>query len=139
MKKLFLKNYNETPLNAVSLILRIGAGAMMLTHGYPKFLMLFSETISFPGILGMSASVSLFLAVFAEFFCSLLLILGLFSRLATIPLIVTMLIAVFLVHGDDPFSRQELGLHYLIAYVAILILGGGKYALDSLFPRKRRY
>ncbi|MFH4968336.1 DoxX family protein [Gaetbulibacter sp. M240] len=136
MKKLIQTYYSETLVNLVSLFLRIGVGAMMLTHGYPKFERLFGETISFPEVLGMSASVSLFLAVFSEFFCSILLILGLFTRLASIPLIITMLIAVFLIHGDDPFSRQELGLHYIIAYVSILILGSGKYSLDYYIMKR---
>ncbi|GAA4281865.1 DoxX family protein [Gaetbulibacter aestuarii] len=137
MKTLFNKQYNETSLSLVSLILRVGAGAMMLTHGYPKFQMLFSETIKFREVMGMSASTSLALAVFAEVICSIFLILGLFSRTATIPLIITMLVAVFLIHGDDPFSRQELGLHYVIAYVAILILGSGRFSLDRILSRKK--
>lgn len=113
------------------LFLRVSVGLLMLTHGYPKFLRLLSGNTTFADPLGMGAEASLSLAVFAEFFCSLLLILGLVTRFAIFPILITMLVAVFVVHADDPFSRQELGLMYLIPLIFLLITGPGKYSLDS--------
>ena len=62
--------------------------------------------------------------------CSIFLILGLWTRLALMPLIITMLVAVFIVHGADPFAKKELGLMYLIGYISIFIAGAGKYSID---------
>lgn len=125
-------------INIVLLILRVGIAGMMLVHGFPKLEMLLGgEAIQFPGIMGMSPELSLSLAVFAEVLCSFLILLGFGTRLASIPLIITMLTAVFLVHGADPFSNQELGLHYLLAYVVLLILGSGKYSLDALISAQK--
>ena len=109
----------------------------MLTHGLPKLMMLFGEgPIQFPGVMGMGPELSLALAVFAEVLCSILIIVGLGTRLASIPLIVTMVIAVFYIHAADPFAVQEMGLHYLLAYVVLLLLGSGKFSLDALLVKR---
>jgi len=124
-------------VSVVLLILRVGIAIMMLIHGIPKLQMLFSDNIQFPGVMGMSPFFSLTLTVLAEVLCSLLIFFGLFTRIATIPLILTMLTAVFLIHGADPFAKQELGLLYLLVYVALFMLGGGKYSIDAILQRHR--
>jgi putative oxidoreductase len=132
----FNRNYTNTQVDVVLLLLRIGVGAMMLVHGLPKLeLLMAGGEIQFPVVMGMNPTLSLILAVFAEFFCSILLILGLTTRFATIPLIITMLVAVFVIHANDPFANQELGLHYLLAYLALLILGAGKFSVDAFLIR----
>ncbi|MCX2839701.1 DoxX family protein [Salinimicrobium sp. MT39] len=132
----FNRNYTNTQVDVVLLMLRIGVGSMMLVHGLPKLEMLMAGgEVQFPGVMGMNPTLSLTLAVFAEFFCSILLILGLATRFATIPLIITMLIAVFVIHANDPFANQELGLHYLLTYLALLILGAGKFSVDAFLIR----
>lgn len=119
------------------LIIRLMAGGMMLTHGIPKLLRFFGDDpIKFADPFGLGPVVSLSLAVFAEVFCSVLIILGFKTRLATIPLMVTMLTAAFYAHWNDPFGKKELPLLFFTVFLAILIFGGGKYALDSL--KKRR-
>lgn len=139
MKKLLNTEFGKVQVNLVLLILRIGVGGMMLVHGIPKMQMLFSgEAIDFPGVMGMSSELSLGLAVFAEVLCSILILFGFATRLAAIPLIVTMLIAVFYIHAADPFANQELGLHYLMVYIALLILGSGKFSLDALIVKPNR-
>jgi putative oxidoreductase len=90
-------------------------------------------TVQFPPVLGLGAEASLALAVFAELFCSVLLLLGLATRLAVIPLICTMLVAVLFIHGADPFSAREPALHYLLVYAVLLIAGGGRYSLDNVW------
>jgi putative oxidoreductase len=126
-------------MDSVLLIARVAIAVLMLVHGLPKLAMLFSgEPISFPGIMGMSPALSLFLAVFSEVVCSVLILFGLGTRLAVLPLIMTMLIAVFYFHMEDPFSSKELGLHYLLVYVLLFITGSGKYSADNLLLEKTR-
>ncbi len=117
--------------NLSQLILRLAAGGMMLTHGYPKFLRLLDGNFAFGDPIGLGPEVSLVLTVFAEFICSILVVLGFYTRLTTIPIIFTMLVAVFLVHGSDPFSKQELGLMYAAMFTAIGLLGPGKFSVDG--------
>lgn len=128
--------YNAVGLNFATLILRVSAGGFMLTHGWPKLQNLISGELAFPDPLGISSGVSLILAVFAEFLCALLVVLGLRTRLAVVPLIVTMVIAAFVVHGADPFGKKEMSLLYLSSYVALLLTGSGRFSFDYLLGRK---
>ena len=137
MKKLLSVYQSANSIDVALLIVRVGIAALMLTHGWPKLEMLFSaDPVQFPALFGLSAAGTLALAVFAEVFCSLLILVGLGTRLAAIPLIVTMLVAVFLVHGADPFAKQELGLLYLLPYVMLLLTGSGRYSLDYMLQQK---
>lgn len=120
-----------------SLIMRLGIGSLMLTHGLPKFAKLFAdEPIVFASVFGMSQPVSLGLAVFAEVLCSLMIILGIGTRLAIIPLAITMAVAAFYIHGADPFAKQEMAILYLVGLVALFIVGPGKYSVDNLMIKK---
>lgn len=137
-KRILSYGIDATLANTWLLILRLSAGGFMLTHGYPKLLRLFdSGEIKFGDPIGIGPVASLVLTVFAEFFCSILVGLGLFTRLATVPLIITMLVAAFIAHGEDPFSRKELALMYVLVYVTLLVFGGGKYTVDNLIRGKK--
>lgn len=137
MKKIFSVENNSRTFDAVLLILRISVAVLMLTHGIPKLTNLLSDNPQFVGVLGMSPETSLALAVFAEVVCSMLILVGFGTRLATIPLIITMLIAVFMIHAEDPFAKQEMGLHYLVAYIVLLIAGSGQYSVDAIITKNR--
>ena len=131
-----MKN-SESLKNLWLLGLRVISSAFMLTHGWPKFQQLISgEEITFGDPLGIGATASLILAVFAEFFCSIFVALGIRTRLAAIPLSITMLVAAFIAHGDDAFGRKEKALLYLLIYITLIVVGGGKYTLDSLWRKK---
>lgn len=137
MKKLFNTLIHPNQIHILLLILRITVAVFMLTHGWPKLQRLFSgEEIQFADPFGLGATISLVLVVFAEFLCSILIGIGLATRLATIPLIITMLVAAFVSHGADPFARKELALFYLLIYVVLAIAGSGKYSADRIFSRK---
>ncbi|WP_223816233.1 DoxX family protein [Adhaeribacter rhizoryzae] len=95
------------------LLLRIGIAVLMLTHGLPKLEMLFSDNPPpFPPVLGMSTLLFLTLTIFSEVVCSLFILVGLATRLAAIPLAITMAVAALYIHGTDPFSVQEMSLHF---------------------------
>ena len=133
MKKLIepFGNANYTDLSL--LLIRVTFGlTMIIGHGMGKLDKLMSGgEIKFMDFLGLGPEISLGLVVFAEFFCSILLIVGAFTRLATIPLIITMLVAVFMIHFNDPFAKQEKAIMYLIPYVVLLLSGAGKYSVDD--------
>ncbi len=117
-------------ISLTSLVLRISISAMMLTHGYGKFMRLISGNTKFPDPLGIGELPTLLLAVLAEFVCSILLIVGFKTRLAAIPPAIVMLVAIFIVHWEDPWNKKEFALLYLVGYVAIFLIGSGKYSLD---------
>lgn len=131
----FLSKEKQTDL--VLLILRITfGGSMIIGHGWGKLMRLFSgEPIEFGDPYGIGPTASLILATFAEFLCSVLVMLGLFTRLSVIPLIITMLTVVFVVHLGDEYGRVEKGILFLMAYIAILIGGPGRYSLDAIWRK----
>ena len=132
MLKKLLKPGNHTgATNLALLIFRVGTGLMMLTHGYPKFQRLMAGEFRFGDPLGIGVEASLILAVLAEFVGSILIILGLATRLAALPLMATMAVAWIIVHGDDPFGTQEKAALYLVCFVVIFITGAGNYSLDK--------
>src|SRR5687768_1088782 len=110
MKPIFNPAPKLEMLDFVSLMLRLGAGGFMLTHGIPKFEKFINGDLQFADPFGFGAELSLVLTLFAEIFCSVLLILGFATRLATIPLMVTMATAALIVHDADPFNKKELAL-----------------------------
>lgn len=138
MKRLFSIIYTTKNVDFALLITRIAIALLMLTHGFPKTAGLSESPVKFMDVFGMGATLSLILAVFAEVVCSIFVLVGLGTRLAVIPLIITMLIAVLHVHSNDPFAKQEVGLLFLLVYIILFILGSGKYSIDSLlFKRKQ--
>jgi putative oxidoreductase len=142
MRRIFNVNLNQGLMNFALLLLRIGIGCFMLVHGLPKLQTLVAGgTITFPDPIGAGVIPSLILAVFAEVICSILLILGLATRLAVIPLMITMLVAIFIIHVPDGFQKQELPSHFLLVYFFLLLAGSGKYSLDYFISSRvnRRY
>ncbi len=139
MKKLLSVNKPAISIDLSLLIVRIGISAMMLTHAIPKLTKLFSGApVQFPEVMGMSAELSIGLAIFAELICSALILMGFGTRIAVIPLIVTMLVVVFSIHATDPFSVKESASLYLLGYTGLLLAGSGTYSVDRLLHNKSK-
>ncbi len=137
MKKLFATDTKYLNNDLALLVGRIAISVLMLSHGLPKMQMLFSgDPVQFPAVFGMSAELSLTLAVFAEVVCSLLIIAGFGTRLASLPLMTTMLVAVFSIHAADVFAKKELAVLYLAGYVVLFVAGSGKYSIDHVLQPK---
>lgn len=120
------------------LLIRLFIGTMMLfTHGGDKLVNFVERAAHFPDPLGVGSVTSLALTVFAEFFCSLAIIFGLLTRLAVIPLIIIMLMAIFVIHGDDPWGKKEFTLLYLVHYLTLFFAGAGRFSFDNKLFSKR--
>lgn len=129
-----------------TLLIRLMVGAVFLSEGIQKFL--FAEKLG----AGRFAKIGLpnpeFLGTFvgsAEIICGTLILAGLFTRLAAIPLIIIMMVAIFttkaavlknegfwpMMHG----SRTDWSM--LLGSIFLLIRGGGWLSLDArIFSRK---
>ena len=109
----------------------------MLTHGSSKLLKLLEGNLEFADPIGLGPEISLILVVFSEILCAIFLLFGLFTRWVSIPLIITMIVAVFIVHATHDFGKQEMGLMYLGYYIILALLGPGKLSIDYLMSNKR--
>ena len=123
------KSYDSKTDFAI-LILRVGFSFFMFHHGYEKLQNLLAGSTDFPDPLHVGIKVSMGLTIFAEFFCSILLILGLFTRLALIPLIICMVVIIFVVSAGESLGDREHAIMYLIAYIALFLTGAGKFSID---------
>ena len=118
-------------------LLRASFGLLMLFgHGASKMAAFGKLAGSFPDPFGVGSEFSLLLALSAEVGASLLVTLGLLTRWSLLPLLFTMLVAFFGIHGADPFAVKEMALLYAIVYSSLLIAGPGRYSLDHLIGRR---
>ncbi len=132
MKKILSTKYSAGAFNAAMLVLRLGLGALMLHYGYDKLVHFSAKQGDFMNFMGIGRTMSLALVVFAEFFCSLFLVIGLFTRLASIPLIITMCVALYKQHNMDIFGNGETVALFLTGYIVLLLCGPGKVSVDGM-------
>jgi putative oxidoreductase len=135
MKIISIK-YTHAAFSFATLFLRLGLGIIMLVaHGNDKLqhFSKYSAMFSDPFHLGRVTSLSL--DIFAEFFCSCLIILGLFTRLACIPLIIAMSVALFYAHHGDVFGMGERAALFITGYITLLFLGPGKVSVDRMIGK----
>ena len=119
------------------LVMRLGfAGALIYGHGLSKLLEYSQRSSNFADPLGIGSPASLALVVFAELFCALAVAVGFMGRLATIPLIINFAVAFFIRHGGDPFNKSEKSFLFLVAFIALLATGPGRFSIDGLIRKK---
>lgn len=143
MKKILSTSLNNNGVSLGLLILRVTAAVLLIPHGYDKLAHFADKKDHFMSFMGFGGSVSLALVIGAEFFCSLLLVFGLLSRFALIPLIISMWVAVSQAnHFDILGTAQPVGqsaFMFLIMFVVLFITGPGKFSADNaLFKSGRR-
>jgi putative oxidoreductase len=121
------KNFTDLAL----LLLRLGFGGLMLTHGIPKINRL-SNAAEFPDPLGIGGLPSLILCLIGEVLAPILIIIGFKTKWAALPAAITMAVAAFVIHAKDDLGTKEHALLYLIAFVAIYLAGAGKLSIDGM-------
>ena len=138
MKFFFSTKINTALNNWWLLLYRTALSAFMLTHGWPKLQRLIAGNgDKFPDPLGIGNELSLILTIFGELAAPVLVILGLSTRFSSVPVVFAMFIAAFLVHGDDPFGKKEMALLYFFGFLTLVVMGGGRYSLDTYFGKRR--
>lgn len=136
LKEIFSSKVLHPEASLPILWLRIIGGGFMLAHGIPKLMKLFAGgDIQFADPFGIGPAATLGLTVFAEVICAVFILVGFKTRAAVVPLIITMLVAAFVIHGADPFRKKELALVYLVIYLSLFFLGSGKYSVDKALDK----
>lgn len=118
------------------LVLRLSVSILIMTHGWSKLSRFEALSDSFPDPLGVGSQFSLTLAIATEFFAAIFLAFGLFSRLASASLLITMLVIVFIFHAEDPFKAKELALMYGVCFLTLMLSGSKKLSLDDFLNRR---
>jgi putative oxidoreductase len=114
------------------LILRVSASLLLLAvHGLPKVLHYAHEASVIEDPFHLGRTVSIGFAIFAEVICPPLMILGLHTRLAAVPVLVVTLIALSVVHRDWTLEQGQFAWMLLILFGTIVVAGPGKYSLDG--------
>lgn len=128
-----LNKYRDAGL----LILRIGIGAMFIYHGAPKIFggpQMWTNLglIAMPG-LGIKFAPAFwgFMAAFSEFAGGILIILGLFFRIACSLLLITMAVAAHLQLTSSGMLAASQAIEDGILFLSLIIMGPGKYSLDE--------
>ena len=132
MKKLLSIHYNAFSFNSAMLVLRIALGVLMMSHGYDKLIHFNQFKAHFYDFMGLGTTTSLVLSIFAEFFCALFVMIGLFTRLVSFPLVIQMIVIVFKVHNMDFFNTAEKATLYLAGFFVLLLCGPGRVSVDGV-------
>jgi putative oxidoreductase len=136
LKKLL--SFKPIAFEALAFI-RIISGILILIHGYSVF-----DTVKMDGMakyLGSELGLPLpllmaYLAKCAEFFGGLLFVIGLFTRLVSIPLVITMAVAVFGAHNGEITGEAEHAFLFLLVFAAFFFIGSGKWSVDYLLKKR---
>jgi len=136
MKKFLSTAYSDNSFNLAALLLRLTFGLpMCINHRFPKLLSFSKEVTNFADPFHIGHRWSLIMVLFSEVLCSLLLVLGLFTRVAALVLAIEMAVAAFLIHRGQPLTVHEAALLYLTAFFSILLVGPGRISVDGMMGK----
>lgn len=140
MHTTFFEKHKDTGL----LILRVGLGAMFLTHGAPKMFAgpeMWAKLGMAMGNIGIHFLPVFwgFMASFSEFAGGLFLMLGLFTRPACALLAFTMSIAsIFHFSRGDGLKGASHAIENGIVFLSLILIGPGKYSLDGWIAKRKK-
>lgn len=118
------------------LFMRVSAALLLLfVHGVPKLLHWDLELQRIEDPFGLGAHLTLGLAVFAEVLCPLLLILGIHARLACLPVLAVLAVALGVVHPDWSLEQGQFAWLLIILFGGLALTGPGPLVVGSLRRR----
>ena len=131
---------NEQAQDVGLLFLRVSGGLFLLwVHGLPKLLDFSTQLQLIEDPFHLGAHLTLSLAIFAEVLCPLLIVAGVLVRLACLPILFVLLVALLVVHPQWSVAEGQFGWLLLILFTSIFIAGPGRLALNVRFAGAFRY
>ncbi len=121
------------PYTAAGLLwLRVTGSALLLhVHGWPKVLHYSEELSRIEDPFGFGPQFSLLAAIFAEVVCPLFIAAGLFTRLACLPVIGVLAVAMLAVHREWSIAEGQFGWLLLTIFIAIALCGPGHWSIGA--------
>ena len=135
MNRFLSTKYSTGGFNFGMLVLRVVLGLLLASHGYMKLVKFGELKNKFGNFMHMGSTLSLSMITFAELVCGILLILGLFTRFAVMPIIIGMSVVVFMASHGHIFSSGERGTMYLAATITVLFCGPGRISVDGMIGK----
>lgn len=131
MKRLLSTACSETSFNIAALVIRVTFGLLLLVnYGIDKLQNFAKYRIGFHDPFHIGHMPTLMLVLFAEVFCTVFIVLGLFTRIMTIPVVINFIVVVFLINKSY-HRAEEAGVFFLAAFLSVLLMGPGKYSIDG--------
>ncbi|KNH27014.1 LysR family transcriptional regulator [Pseudomonas syringae] len=131
---------NEQAQDVGLLFLRVSGGLFLLwVHGLPKLLDFSAQLQLIEDPFHLGAHLTLSLAIFAEVLCPLLIVAGVLVRLACLPILFVLLVALLVVHPQWSVAEGQFGWLLLILFTAVFIAGPGRLVLNVRLPGVLRY
>jgi len=124
--------------DVASLLIRLLFGGMFIYYGWLKIEGYDLYMPHFKNYIGIGSRLSYNLVIVAEFFGGFLILIGLLTRLAILPIAFSMVIVIFVAHANDNFHIKNLPIVYLVLCPVIFLLGSGRYSVDALMPWNRQ-
>jgi putative oxidoreductase len=122
------------------LFLRVSGGLFLLwVHGLPKLLDFTAQLQLIEDPFHLGSHLTLILAIFAEVLCPLLIVAGLLARLACVPILFVLLVALLVVHPQWSVAEGQFGWLLLILFTTVFIAGPGRLAISVRLPGVLRY
>jgi putative oxidoreductase len=116
-----------------------GALFLFFVHGLPKLLDFNAQLLVIEDPFHMGVMLTLCMAIFAEVLCPLLILVGVLARLACLPILFLLLVALVLVHPEWSIEQAQFGWLLTIIFSSVLIAGPGSLALNRCFAGALRY
>ncbi len=133
MKKILTLSFIPLNNNFALFILRIMLGlSLFVKHGIEKLTNFSGMQQHFPNPLHVGVTFGLSFAMLADGICSLLVIIGLGTRLAAFIIVFNLLVVfIFLHHFSFMDGHAELVYAYIGGFLTVLVAGPGKYSIDN--------
>ena len=132
---LFPRYFRGKGVSVLILLIRLFFGVLFFMHGLDKMTHFNELSYTFPSVFGFGSYVTLMLAIFCEFACSMFLMVGCLTRIVLIPMIVSMAVAFFDIH-DAMMPDGELSLIYFMVFFGLFLIGPGRFSLDYLIDKR---
>ena len=129
--------YQSLHTDAGILLTRLVLGGLFTWHGYDAVMHYNQYLAMSKSTIGLDPALEFNLVVFSQLIGGILVALGWLTRLAVIPLFITMTVAFFVAHRNDPFFQKELSFVFWLLCMAVFVLGSGRFSVDALIQKRK--
>ena len=104
-------------------------------QGWDKVIHFQEKQSYWPDPFHIGGTASLSLTIFAELVCPAFIIVGFLTRVALIPAMVNMVMAILIGHVGQPFLAREHAFSFLVPFIVLFLTGPGRYSVDQALKK----